>query len=252
MMKRCFLALPVSTLIFLAGSAIAQTTAAQSGNSAPVSYASVNQVAQLISPLEQTSQQTLTDLAGLRIDKWKTDSNTKRQTQSDVGSIERNLQSALPEMLTELKSSPEGLTQTFKVYRNLDALNDVFSGVVENAGAFGSKDEYQALGADLAAFEKSRRAMADRMEALASNKDSEIAQLRSQLRTAVAAEAAAPVKKTVVDDTEPAKKTEKRKTASKKTAKPSEAHKSTTQTSETSKKSAGSSASSTSQPPQQQ
>jgi len=240
-MNRCSVALPVSVVLLAAAQAFAQS-APQAG---PVSYASVNQVNQLVSPLEQASQQTLTDLAGLRVDKWKTDSGTKKQTQADVGSIERNLQEALPGIITEVKNSPEGLAPTFKLYRNLDALYDVFSGVVENAGAFGSKDEYQALGGDLSLFEKSRRAFADRMESLAGNKDTEIAQLRTQLRTAQAtAGPAGAVKKTVVDDTEPPKKTVKKKTP----AKSASSKKSTTQSS--SQKSTTSATTST-QPQQQ-
>ncbi len=89
------------------------------------------------------------DLAKLRIEKWKTDANTKRGSQGDADSIERNLQTALPEIIGRLRNSPENLTVTFKLYRNLDALYDVFGSVAESAGAFGGKDEYQSLQNDL-------------------------------------------------------------------------------------------------------
>src|SRR6202035_4193179 len=78
----------------------------------PVSYASVNQLNAMLSQLEQTSQAAQVDLAKLRIDKWKIDSGSKRQTQGNVESVQRNLQSALPEMIAELKASPESLTST--------------------------------------------------------------------------------------------------------------------------------------------
>ncbi|PYX73756.1 MAG: hypothetical protein DMG72_12380 [Acidobacteria bacterium] len=85
----------------------------------PVAYASVNQLNMLLSQLEQVAQSTTADLSKLRIDKWKTDSSNKRQVQADVASIQRNLQSALPEILNQLRASPEDLSATFKLYRNL-------------------------------------------------------------------------------------------------------------------------------------
>jgi hypothetical protein len=175
-------------------------TAAAFAQAPPVSYSSISELNQMLSKLQQASQATQEDLSHLRIEKWKTDSGTKRQTQGNVESIERNLQTALPGILADLKNSPESAPLTFKVYRNLDALNDVLSSVVESAGAFGSKEEFQALSKDLGAIEDTRRAFADRMDKIAAAKETEIGQLRVALQNARAE--AAP-KKTVVDDTAP-------------------------------------------------
>jgi hypothetical protein len=172
----------------------------------------------MLSQLEEVSQAAQSDLAKLRIEKWKTDSNTKRGTQEDVESLQRNLQMALPEIIAQLRSAPENVAATFKLYRNLDALYDVFGPVVESAGAFGSKDEYQSMQNDFNALERSRRVLAERMEALASTKEGELTQLRSQVRDLqVAATPVTPAKKVVVDDTEPAKKPVKKKTVPKPT-----------------------------------
>jgi hypothetical protein len=46
----------------------------------------------MLSQLEQASQATQLDLAKLRIEKWKVDSGSKRQTQGNVESVQRNLQ----------------------------------------------------------------------------------------------------------------------------------------------------------------
>ncbi len=186
----------------------------------PVSYSSVNQLNGMLSQLEQASQATQLDLAKLRIDKWKVDSGTKRQTQSNVESVQRNLQAALPEMIAELKASPENLNATFKLYRNLDALYNVFGSVAESTGAFGSKDEFQSLENDLGAFEKARHAFADRMESLAGAKDAEVIRLRAALQSAQASTAAQPPKKIVVDDEAPAKKPVKKKAVNKPTTTP--------------------------------
>lgn len=211
-------------LPFLVAAAAAQVTPAPAASAPPVPYASVSQLNLLLSQLEQIAQTAQVDLAKLRIEKWKTDSNTKRGTQGDVESIERNLQMALPEIIGQLRASPENMSATFKLYRNLDALYDVFGPVVESAGAFGSRDEFQSLQNDLSSLERSRRGLAERMETLAVAKEGELTHLRTQVRDLQAAAVPpTPPKKVVVDDTEPAKKAVKKKPVPK-------PHKSTTPT----------------------
>lgn len=183
-----------------------------------VSYASITQVNGLLAELEARSKSTQADLSKLRIDRWKTDSSNKKQILNDAESIQRNLQNALPEMMAQLRNAPEDLGATFKIYRNLDALYGVLSSVVESAGAFGPKDDFQALSNDLNGFEGVRRQLADRMENLASSKEQEIVRLRADLKTAEARIPATPPppKKTVVDDTEPKKPPAKKKPMTKK------------------------------------
>ena len=175
------------------------------GAQPPVAYASVNELNGILAKLQDTVQGMQTDLGRLRIDKWKTDSATKKQTLANVESIQRNLQSALPEMIASLNSSPENLSATFKLYRNLDALYDVFGSVVESAGAFGSKDEFQNLGNDMSGLETARHAFGERMQKLASTKEDELTRSETEVKTLSAAPPPPP-KKIIVDDTEPVKK----------------------------------------------
>jgi hypothetical protein len=200
---------PLPLIVILASAQ--NTPSAPPAPSAPVSYASVSQLNGLLSQLEQASQATQADLAKTRVEKWKTDSNSKRQSLSNVDSIQRNLQNALPEMINNLRANPEDLAATFKVYRNLDALYDVFGSLVESAGAFGSKDEFQSLENDLNALERSRRAFADRMDSLATAKEGELARLHADLQKLQAATPTTPPKKVIVDDNEPPKKTTTKK-----------------------------------------
>jgi hypothetical protein len=166
----------------------------------------VTQINGLLAQLEATSKSAQDDLTKLRIERWKTDGSSKKQALGNVESIQRNLQTALPEMIKQLRSAPEDLPATFKLYRNLDALYDVLGSVVEAAGAFGPKDDFQALSNDLTSFEGTRKQIAERLENLATSKEQEIVRLRTDLKTAQAAIPAEPPKKTVVDDTEPVKK----------------------------------------------
>ena len=181
-------------------------SAAPAPQGAAVSYASVTQLNGLLAQLEDTSKATQADLTKLRIERWKTDGGSKKQALGNVDSIQRNLQNALPAIIGQLRNAPEDMPATFKLYRNLDALYDVLGSVVESTGAFGSKDDLQALANDLNSFEGTRKQLAERINNLATSKEQEIVRLRADLKTAQAAIPATPPKKTVVDDNEPAKK----------------------------------------------
>jgi hypothetical protein len=192
----------------------------------PVSYASVSQLNGLLGQLDATSKSTQADLVKLRIERWKTDTNSKKQALSNVDSIQRNLQGALPEIISGLRTAPEDLPATFKLYRNLDALYDVLGNVVELTGAFGSKDEVQSLSNDLNSFEGTRKQIAERIESLSTAKEAEIVRLRADLKTAQAAIPVTPPKKIVVDDAEtpkkpPVKKKPATKSSTSSTTKPS-------------------------------
>jgi len=201
---------PLLCLILVALPVPATTSAqdaasAASGAQPPVAYASVNELNGILKPLQQTAQSMQADLGKMRIERWKTDASNKQQALANVESIQRNVQSALPEIIAQLNNAPEDLGVSFKLYRNLDALYDVFGSVVESAGAFGSKDEFQSLGNDLTGLESARRAFGERMQKLAAGKETELTRLRAQVKTLSAAPPPPP-KKIVVDDTEPAQK----------------------------------------------
>jgi len=187
---------------------------AQAGDTAaapsPVPYASASEVNTILGQLRQTSQDIQTDLAKLKIEKWKTDPSSKQQTMANVESIRRNLQSALPEIMDQLSNSPEDMAASFRLYRNLDALYDVFGSVVEMTGAFGSKDEFQGLSIDMKGLENTRRSLGERMQNLATAKEGELARLRGQIK-AMQAAPPAPPKKIIIDDTEPPAKPAKKK-----------------------------------------
>jgi hypothetical protein len=179
----------------------ARAPAAQPGT--PVSYASVSQLNSILSQIESTSKGTQSDLQRLHIDRWRTDKTTKEQALTNVDSIQRNLQDALPDIIAQLRAAPENVPDTFKLYRNLDALYDVLGNVVELTGAFGPRDDAQSLGNDLNAFEAARRLMADRIDNVSTEKETEIVRLRNELKTVQAVAPVAPPKKVIIDDTEP-------------------------------------------------
>lgn len=169
----------------------------------------------LLAQLQQTTQVMSVDIARLRIDKWKADSATKRRSQSDADSIVRNLQTALPGIMDQVRANPRSLAGAFTLYRNLNVLGDVFVGLVQSAGAFGPKNEYEVLASDASDLDKLRHTMGDQVESMAVAADSEMARLRTQVAQATALAAAAPPKKTIVNDEAKPKKTVHKKPAKK-------------------------------------
>lgn len=183
-------------------------TAQPTANTAAVDVSLGNTLSQL----ENVMQQANMSLGKMRIDKWKTDGDTKKQAQGSAELIQRNLTATLPEMIGQIRMAPQDSAITFKLYRQLSAVSDEFSKLAEAAGAFGPKDQYQQLADQASGLDTARRALADRMQALTSAKEAEIQQLRKQVRAAQAApQVAAPPKKIVVDDTNPQPKTKKKK-----------------------------------------
>src|SRR4051794_18458191 len=98
------------SMIWLAAGAAAQNALPSTSAPPPVSYSSVNQLNSVLSRVEEAAKITVADLGKLKIDKWKVDSGHRRQMQSDAQSIQRNLQSALPEIMNQLRASPEDLS----------------------------------------------------------------------------------------------------------------------------------------------
>jgi hypothetical protein len=174
----------------------------------------------LLGRIEETSQAALTDLKNLHIDKWKTDSSVKQQTQANVDSVERNISNALPGLVQQVRTTPASVAAQFKLYRNMNALYDVLSGVTESAGAFGTKGEFQTVSNDLSAVDNARRALADRLAVVTAQQDSEITRLRAAAQAAVVATPPPPPRKIVVDDNPAPKTPRKKKPATQASPKP--------------------------------
>jgi hypothetical protein len=169
--------------------------------------------------LQAAASQANVDLAHMRIEKWKADSNSKQQAQGNADSVQRNLTTALPALIANVRSAPQDVNAGFKLYRNLNALYDVFASLTESAGAFGPRSDYDALARQLGEIDSVRRDLGDELEKLTSSTQLELNQLRTQVRTLKQQSAATLPKKAIVDDTEPAKKTasHKKKPAQKST-----------------------------------
>jgi hypothetical protein len=170
---------------------------------------------QMLGQLQEIAQQTASDLGKLKIDKWKTDSSNKQQSQSNATSLQRNLTAALPEMIQKAQAAPQDFAPSFKLYRNLNVVYDVLATTAENAGAFGPKEQYEPLANDIGQLDQVRRSMADRLDWLSGVKDSQIKTLSQQLVAAQQQAQAAAQKAAAAETPTPKKKatTKKKKAA---------------------------------------
>jgi len=190
-------------------------TSASPANTSPTGSASMTSILPDLDRLQAASSQANHDLTYMRIEKWKADTDSKRQAQSNADSIQRNLTSALPGLIDKVRSAPQDVAAEFKLYRNLNALYDVLASLTESTGAFGAKSDYDAQQLDV--IDSVRRDLGNALENLTASTQSELAQLRTKVRTLQQTAAAPPPpKKVIVDDNGPPKKT----THKKKTAKP--------------------------------
>jgi hypothetical protein len=150
----------------------------------------------LVTRIEQEANGLDGDVSKLRIDKWKTDSNSKQQASDDARSIERNITSALPELVTAVRTNPQSLAANFKLYRNVNALYDVLSRLAESTGAFGKREEYEMIGPHVAALDDARRSFGEYLQQLSTEADARLAAAAH----ATAQAAAQPPRKVIVDD----------------------------------------------------
>lgn len=206
---RSFGNLLLLTLISLVAVAQSQTAPPPANAAMPATLSSD------LDRLQTAASQANVQIAHMRIEKWKADSGSKQQAQANADSLQRNLTSALPGLISNFRAAPQDLTAGFKLYRNLNALYDVLSSFTEATGAFGPKNEYEALAQQLDVIDSVRRDLGDNLEGLTVSTQSEMSQLRNQVRVLQqAAVPPVPAKKVVVDNAEPAKKptTHKKKT----------------------------------------
>jgi hypothetical protein len=204
-MMRTFAVLAV--MVFTAVTAVSQAPGQPPQSAPPTSGASAPILADL-DRLQAAASQTNVDLGHMRIEKWKADNASKQQAQGNADSIQRNLSSALPSLISAYRSDPQSINAGFKLYRNLNALYDVMASFTEATGAFGPKSDYEALAQQLNVIDTVRRDLGDNLDGLTTQTQTELNQLRTQVHALqqAAATPATPPKKVVVDNAETPKK----------------------------------------------
>src|SRR5664279_2533382 len=117
------IAINLSCVLALFWCLIAQSQTAPAGtpasqaNSPSGGSTSMTSILPDLDRLQAASSQANLDLGHMRIEKWRADNDSKRQAQSNADSIQRNLTTALPGLIGNVRSAPQDLAAEFKLYR---------------------------------------------------------------------------------------------------------------------------------------
>jgi cytochrome c556 len=130
-----------------------------------------------------TAASQATEVIGrMRMDKWKASGETKSAAQADAKAVQRNLTSAMPGMIGAVRAAPNDLNAGFKLYRNLNALHEVFATVVDATRLYGTRADYDALSEQMRTFESVRRKLGEGLEQLTAEAQHNLDQLRAQIK----------------------------------------------------------------------
>jgi hypothetical protein len=152
----------------------------------------------------------------LRIDKWKAPGPVRDDAARNVNSIETDLDTTLPSLITAtVPSSPTDstLAPTFAVYRNIDALYDVVLRVSLTAELAAPDVETDALDHALARLESARKALGDSIAGGIRRQQQKVLALEAAAAAAPPPAPAAPTKTVVEDGPQSAPKAARKKKA---------------------------------------
>lgn len=174
----------------------------------PTSAATVQPVPSTTKPsdtLRPALSQISRTCAGLNISRWKAPSEVRADAQQNVDSIERDLNSTLPGLLSQADAAPNSVAAVFPVYSNVDALYDVLLRVSETANLAAPPSDASDLEVALRTLESARSQLGSTIVSSAKSNEDELLRLQTAIQKAAAAQAAAPPPKTTVVDDGPAK-----------------------------------------------
>ncbi|MDW5265860.1 MULTISPECIES: hypothetical protein [Acidobacteriaceae] len=140
-------------------------------------------------------------LEGLRPDKWKTSDAIREETSSNISSIHRDIETALPQLLAGADAAPNSVSQLLPAYRNIEALYDVLLRVGQVANLAAPNQQSAAIDHARASLEDARRALGDHLNSAALAQEQQVHSLQTALRAVpppaapVVCPTPAPVKK---------------------------------------------------------
>ena len=215
---RFYSAVFASSIALGFGGAVATSAQTMQGQNAVAPTPAQLGMADALSAMQPLLMQVNLSVSAVDVHRWKVPNDVRDTTASDVQSIQRDLSTTLPGLLTQAQNAPDAIAPAFAVFRNIDALYDVLLRITETATLAGTQSEAGRLEETRAEVQARRAQLGNAILASASAQDSNVLQLRTSLANAsrVAATPAAPKKIVVEDGPAPATKTvRKRKPAAK-------------------------------------
>jgi len=142
----------------------------------------------VLRPSLDTITQTM---SGLNLEKWKGNS-VRAEAAANVSSIQRDLESTLPPLLTTADAAPGSMSKVLPVSRNVDALYDVLLRIVDAARVSAPGDQFNQLQQTLKGLEQARRALDDHLQESVAAQEKQVSDLQGSLKAQQLAMAAHP------------------------------------------------------------
>jgi hypothetical protein len=117
--------------------------------------------------LTQIQKATLSmnsNLAKLRIEKWRTDPDQRAQLQKLANSLQRNITFAVPGLMNDVQNSRGSVSSTFKLYHNMNVVYEYLNSLTDAAGSLGRREEYEPLAEDASALDSARESLSSYIE----------------------------------------------------------------------------------------
>jgi hypothetical protein len=177
-----FRSLPTAALL-LTLSAVAVPVVAQTPQAGPAPPAAQPASSQpspsaILQPALASIQQAL---AMVRPEKWKAPGTVSAESVSDVGSIQRDLNSTLPPLLNAADSG--SMTQLLPAYRNIEALYDVLVRVTQTSVLAAPAQQSAALQQATMDLQQARRDFGDLLDSAAQSQDRHLHEVQLKLTT---------------------------------------------------------------------
>jgi len=164
--------------------------AAQPPASPPPAEAQASRTpSEILQPALSTLQPTLD---ALRTDKWKTSGVAREETEANISSIRRDLETTLPPLLATADGAPGSIARVLPAYRNIEALYDVLLRVAAAARSSAPSQQSEPLEQVMASLDAARRDLGDQLQSAALTQDQQVRDLQAKLHAIPAAPVAAP------------------------------------------------------------
>ncbi len=155
-------------------------------------------------------------ITAANVGRWKVSSEARGNAQQDIGSMQRDLSTTLPGLMTTAESASGGngstpLAPAFAVFRNLDALYDVLLRVTEAAATGAPEFDAKNLEAARASLESGRARLGAWLLQAITAQDAQLTQAANMAARPPAAPA--PPSKIIVEDGPQNPKPRKKKAA---------------------------------------
>ena len=117
--------------------------------------------------LDRVSQATQSDIANMHVENWKSgwksgflkSGSHQAEAQQAATSLQRNLRYALPELIHNVQSSRGSMSTTFKLYDDVSLVCEAVDSLINASEAAGKKNEAAPLTDDYSALTKVRRSL---------------------------------------------------------------------------------------------